>query len=213
MTYEQFLSAWNEALRRSQLPRMGFTSTTLDVQNLDRVSEVRVEPMGGQFAKPFYVTAGLSFRWSALLTARAATIEEDVLVELLGRPGADDQDTEPPWVRLDITLCATLLYGQPLPMPASDRWARWAREATTRLDVPLRGRRRPQPRTDRARSLAGHRGTPRMGRPGSRARRVARRPAGSDAGTRPQRTSCLVRSARPPGTRRPPLTYPPAYST
>ncbi|MEZ4241311.1 MAG: hypothetical protein R3F59_35175 [Myxococcota bacterium] len=275
MTHEAFLFAWNQALRRSELPRAGFATTTLDLEHLDRVSEVRVAPLGGQFAAPFHVTAGLSFRWSALLTARAATIEEDVLVELLGRPEAGDRDTEQPWVRVDISLCATLPHGKPLPMPAPDRWASWAREATTRLgelepvvvdeedsdpesDMFTIGAWQGSPsatfRCEEDGRLAlerieleawqaigvprncadGRKGTiggqalsrsgddarwlrltdrvPRpaapwkMGRSGSRARRVARRPAGSDAGSRAQRTSRLVRGARPPGRGSPRLT-------
>lgn len=132
MTYEAFLSAWDEALRRSGLYFCGRTGTKLDLRTLDRVSEAYVEPIGGQFAEPFHVTAGLSFRWSPLLTARAGTIEEDVLIELLG-PDATDVDTELPWVRVDVVLRATLGYGASLPMPAPERWARWANEAITRL--------------------------------------------------------------------------------
>jgi hypothetical protein len=132
VTYEAFHSAWTEALRRSRLSDHQ-VRTTLDLHTLHRVSVVRVEPFGGQFAEPFCVTAGLSFRWSPLLTARAATIEEDVLVELLGRPEVSDVATQLPWVRVDIVLRATLPWGQPLPMPAPERWARWARETTVRL--------------------------------------------------------------------------------
>lgn len=41
-----------------------------------------MEPENGQLVKPFHVTARLVWSWSALQTARAATIEEDVLVDV-----------------------------------------------------------------------------------------------------------------------------------
>jgi hypothetical protein len=133
MTFEEFLAAWGRAVADSRLPRVGVTSTSLDLRNLDREVETRVEPLGGQYAEPFFVTAGLAFRWSALQTARGATIEEDVLVELLGRDGAEDVDTDHPWVRVDITFSATVSYGKPLPMPPPERWAAWTEEVTARL--------------------------------------------------------------------------------
>jgi hypothetical protein len=133
MTFEEFLAAWNRALVDSRLPRTGFNSTSLDLANLDREVKTGVEPLGGQYAGPFFVTAGLAFRWSALQTARGATIEEDVLVELLGRDGAADVGTDHPWVRVDVTFSATVPYGKPLPMPPPERWAAWSEEVTTRL--------------------------------------------------------------------------------
>ena len=133
MTFEEFLATWNRALAESGLRRFGFGATVVDLGSLDRVVEARVEPTGGQGAEPFFVTAALSFRWTALQTARGATIEEDVLIELLGRTGVDGRDTEQPWVRVDIRFSATLPYGKPLPMPTPDRWAAWAHEITARL--------------------------------------------------------------------------------
>jgi hypothetical protein len=55
----------------------------------------------------FYVTATLSWRWDAALSARSATAEEDLLVEILGRDGSY-LVTEQPWLRVDVTLNATV---------------------------------------------------------------------------------------------------------
>lgn len=83
-------------------------------------------------AGPFHVAAELSWRWDALQTARTATTEEDVLMEWLGRDGYY-LVTERPWLRVDVTLRATLPLDSPLPMPEADAWRRWAAEVTARL--------------------------------------------------------------------------------
>ena len=50
----------------------------LDVRSLDRSYEIYVEPVGGQDAEPFTVTAKLGWKWSALHTARTAWREKEV---------------------------------------------------------------------------------------------------------------------------------------
>ncbi|MBK8997740.1 MAG: hypothetical protein IPM35_18610 [Myxococcales bacterium] len=135
MRYEEFRAAWDLALRESKLGTFGFDSEeTLNTRTTDRSYEVHVEPLGGQDARPFHVTATLSFRWDALHTARAATTEEDMLVTLFGRDGAADLKTDKPWLRVDIKLSATLPWETPMPMPSNAAWARWVREVTGRLD-------------------------------------------------------------------------------
>lgn len=135
MNYESFRDAWNRALRESRLPQITHRAEeTLDLQTLDRTYLIYVEPLGGQDAPPFHLTATLSWSWHALQTARAATKDEDVLSEMLGRDGAEDLETEKPYVRVDIKLAARAPYGKPLPMPAEGRWAEWERETIERLD-------------------------------------------------------------------------------
>ena len=63
-----------------------------------------------------------------------ATIEEDVLAELLGSDRTDELDTEQPWLRVDIKLRAGLEWGKSLPMPRPDAWAKWIRETLGRLE-------------------------------------------------------------------------------
>jgi len=135
MNYESFRDAWNHALRESRLPLIAHRAEeTLDLQTLDRNYVVYVEPLGGQDAPPFHLTATLSWSWHALQTARAATKDEDILSEMLGRDGAADLETEKPYVRVDIKLSDRAPYGKPLPMPAEGRWAAWERETVERLD-------------------------------------------------------------------------------
>jgi hypothetical protein len=62
----------------------------LDLHNLDRIHRITVEPIGGQDAEPFLVTASLSWRWSALHTARTNTTEEDVVTEMFGNNDGRD---------------------------------------------------------------------------------------------------------------------------
>jgi hypothetical protein len=125
MDYDTFRTLWQEALARAELMAAPFWPTeTIDVRRMDRTYRVSLSLHQVEQARPFYVTAGLSWRWDALLSARAATTEEDLLVELLGDDGYD-QDTDRPWVRVDVTLHATLPADAPLPMPDADAWRRW----------------------------------------------------------------------------------------
>lgn len=147
MTYDEFRAAFMRALRESGLPGMGSAEETLDLRTLDRTLQVRVEPVGGQRTEPFYATATISWRWSALQTTRGIFREEDTLRELLGHD--EDVDTERPSLRVDIHLAASTMVGKPVPMPTKQKWADWAREALggwrgARRSSPKRMCRRPR---------------------------------------------------------------------
>lgn len=132
MRYEDFKATWERTIRASRLGRHGFSEETLNSNSLDRTYLVRVEPPQGQDSRPFYVTAELSWRWTALHSARSATSEEDAVTELMGATTA--RKTAKPWMRVDIKLSATLPYGEPIAMPAPKAWAAWAREVLGRLE-------------------------------------------------------------------------------
>ena len=136
VNYDAFKSAFIAARRESGLPMIGLAGhEKLDPSTLDREYVVYVEPIGSRdITQPFHVSASVSFRWDAFLTARTATIEEDVLTELLGREAAHGIETEQPWIRVDIALRAGLDYGKSLPMPSPDAWTRWLRETSGRLE-------------------------------------------------------------------------------
>lgn len=87
---------------------------------VDRTAETVVAPLG-QDVEPFHVGATMSWRWDSLNTARTATTEEDMLTELLGREGGGRVKTERPWLRVDVTLRASLPHGKPI--PSSEVWA------------------------------------------------------------------------------------------
>jgi hypothetical protein len=130
--YDDFKTVWEQQVRASKLRRHGFTDETLDTKTLDRSYRVRVEPPEGQESEPFFVTATLSWEWTALQTARTATTEDDTVKELLGVDAA--RGTEQPQLRVDIELHATLPYGQPIAMPSGSAWAAWSREVLGRLE-------------------------------------------------------------------------------
>lgn len=135
MDYESFLAAWLHALRESRLPTIGLLGDeTLDTRTLAREYTVCVEPLGGQDAEPFNITATLSWRWDSMNTMRGTFRDEDVLSEMLGRDHSAELVTENPSVRVDIKLTASAPYDKPFPLPAQTRWAAWVHETLERLD-------------------------------------------------------------------------------
>jgi hypothetical protein len=136
MNYDQFRTLWHKALDAAGL--MSFPplpTEAIDLRWMNRTYRISVSLRSVQRAGPFHIAAGLSWKWDAALAARSATTEEDLLIELLGRDGYY-LVTEQPWLRVDITLKATLPLDSPLPMPDTGVWRRWASDVTTRL-VPL----------------------------------------------------------------------------
>lgn len=133
MKYGEFKLVWNEAFNSSGLSAPFGFSEKLDLESMDRIYEIHIQPMGGFDAPPFTVMGTLSWRWHALHTAWAATNEEDMLTELFGRREGRHPMTSRPWLRIDIKLSATLYYGKEIPLPPPAAWKKWSREAITRL--------------------------------------------------------------------------------
>jgi len=133
--YETFRVIWTAALRASRLPTIGLCGTeTLDTRNLDRSYRVYVEPLGGQDAPPFHVTAELAWDWHATNTVRGSRTDSELLSEMLGRDQVEDLVTEKPYMRVDIKLRASAPYDKPLPLPPKAAWAKWIEETMARLD-------------------------------------------------------------------------------
>ena len=133
MNYDQFRAIWHEALEvAGLLPFPPFPSETVELRWMSREYSINVSLRSVQRAGPFHIIARLSWKWDAALSARTATTEEDLLVEVLGEDGYY-LVTEQPWLRVDVTLRAMLPMDSPLPMPDADAWSRWAAEVTTRL--------------------------------------------------------------------------------
>ncbi len=133
--YETFRALWVDTLRESRLLPIGLQGKeTLDTRTLDRTYEVHIEPVGGQDAPPFHVTATLSWRWTALNTSRGIYRDEDTLSEMLGRDQTEDLVTEHPHIRVDIELSAAAPYDKPMLMPSTGAWAKWVHETVERLD-------------------------------------------------------------------------------
>lgn len=70
-----------------------------------------------------------------LTKTRAATTEEDVLTELLGREYTRSRDTTHSRLRVDIELRASLEYGKWIAMLSRAAWVEWRREALGRLQT------------------------------------------------------------------------------
>lgn len=135
MTFEAFTALWVATLHGAGLPTLGVeaVSQVLDLRSLGRTCTSAVEPRG-QPPGPFHVTAQLSFRWDALLTARARTTEDDVLHEVLGLDRARKPRTKPPWLRVDVALRASTMWGREIALPDPDAWRRWSQEILGRLE-------------------------------------------------------------------------------
>lgn len=134
MRYDDFKLSFAKAIARSGLRAWSTPTERLDLRDLRREYEVYVEPLGGQDAEPFTVTAVLSWSWDALSEARTTTTEEDMLTALFGRDDVDAFETEQPWLRVDVKLHATLPWGKALPMPSQSALAAWAHEVVGRLE-------------------------------------------------------------------------------
>lgn len=134
MNYEQFRAVWYEALTEGGLWSRAFPPTeTVDLGSMDRTCQIYIHLPPLQEVKPFHVTARLSWTWDALQAARAATTEEDALMMFLG----DErrwEDTERPWLRVDVRLSATLTRGSTLPLPEPAVWRDWLVDVNERLD-------------------------------------------------------------------------------
>jgi hypothetical protein len=128
VTYDEFKALWLLALRESGLRTFGAEalSERLELRATDRIGESVVEPY--HRPDPFTVSAKFRWRWDALNSARTATTEEDMLFELFGRDEGAPSRTRRPWLRVDISLHASLPLSQPMPLPSRATWATWVRD-------------------------------------------------------------------------------------
>jgi len=139
MNYDLFLAAWLRTLAAAHLQMLSFPTETIVLRTMARAYNDYVS-LGMPFrASRFTITAELRWEWDALSSARSETVEEDMLMQLLGDERRDTP-TEPPWLRVDVVLHATRPLGEPLPMPSPAAWRRWAAEVRSRLEKLLPSR-------------------------------------------------------------------------
>lgn len=140
MDHGAFRDAWLDALRSEELLRYpDRPQDRIDLADMSREHSVRVGLGHRQDAEPFFVSMVLGWSWSPVHAARTYTSEEDLLSSLLGREQAEGLVTERPWLRLDVTLCANMPYGKPLPLRSSSL-QRWTDRVTRDLKPFLRTR-------------------------------------------------------------------------
>ena len=108
MNYEEFHPAWYEALTEVGMwSYLAPPTERVERGGMSRTYQVYVHLGHSQEVEPFHVSSHLSWTWDAPQAARTATTEEDALRQFLGDEGRH-QGTERPWLRVDVTLSATL---------------------------------------------------------------------------------------------------------
>lgn len=119
MNYDAFLHTWNQALSTAGLMSL-FPEQMVNLQSMDRTYRLII-PVGHNSARysPFYVTMELSWRWDALLSARFATTEEDLIMQIYEKRDVH-LDTASPWLHVDFNFHAGLQTDLYAPMPSSD---------------------------------------------------------------------------------------------
>ena len=131
MDYADFRRNWDESLKRSGLVREKiFAEERLGLTSMDRLYQVVIPyRVGNNSPRLFYITAELNWRWDALLSARFATTEDDLLTELLGRK--HPESSEQPFLRVNVGLHASVPRDGFFPFPGSAAWRDWAAEVTS----------------------------------------------------------------------------------
>lgn len=125
MNYEDFRATWNDALQASGLIEIPFSSQeTVNAASMDRNYQVFVtSTQGYTHPRAFSVSAKLSYRWDALLTARFATTEEDMLIGIYGRKQLPK--TLMPLLRLDVQFQANINHNVLFPIPDNSALHKW----------------------------------------------------------------------------------------
>ncbi len=135
MDYNNFRSLWHETLKSTHLATTHplCPNETIDTRTMDRSYSLFIQwQRKSQRDDKFHVTAHLRWRWDALLSARFSTTEEDMLMQIYGDFDIHE-DTEQPWLRVDVTLHATMPYGQPMPLPYQNSWFNWVRAVQSQV--------------------------------------------------------------------------------
>ena len=134
MDYQTFRDLWHAAVYAARLPipyPLGPTER-INLRDMSRLYELVL--FGGSHPKcePFHPTAIIEWEWDALLSARYATTEEDMFMQIFGGFGIHE-DSMPPRLRIDVKLSAVVLYKTVYPMPPLADWQRWVRKASDEL--------------------------------------------------------------------------------
>jgi hypothetical protein len=137
LNYDDFRQVWDEALRAAGLKANAlFPQEMVDLRVIDRSYRIFIPYQFPDDKHPlFYISVELSWRWDALLSARFATTEEDLLTEMFGRSRRPKR-TEPPYLRVDSVLHATIPMDGYYPAPAGSAWRAWA-EAVASTVAPI----------------------------------------------------------------------------
>jgi hypothetical protein len=135
MNYQEFRDLWHDALQaaRLQIPQPIGPTERINLRDMSRSYELVL--YGGLHLKcePFHLFVVIQWDWDAILSARYATTEEDMLMQIFGDFGIHDNDTVLPQLRIDVSLTANVPYGTVYPMPPLALWQLWVRQASDDL--------------------------------------------------------------------------------
>lgn len=134
MNYSTFRQIWDEALRAARIaPSPFYPQETINQETADRLYQVYLHTKNADKPDGFHTTIEFKWCWDALLSARFASTEEDMLTEILGRASAKNINTEPPLLRVDYILHATIAMDRHLHLPPQDSWQRWVSLVTSQV--------------------------------------------------------------------------------
>lgn len=134
MNYQEFRELWHDALQaaRLQIPYPIGPTERINLRDMSRTYELVLYGGSQPKCEPFHIAATIEWDWDAVLSARYATTEEDMLMQIFGDFGSHE-DTVPPRLRMDVCLSAGVPHGTVYPMPALAQWQRWVRQTSDQL--------------------------------------------------------------------------------
>ncbi|MBI4596075.1 MAG: hypothetical protein HY730_06820 [Candidatus Tectomicrobia bacterium] len=134
MKYEDFRDRWHKALKGAfrEVPLHIDPKERIDLNSMDRIYEL-VLIFGTQPRfEPFYTFISLKWEWDVVFSARYATTEEDMLMQIFGDFGIHE-DTAPPRLRMDVCLTASVPHESIFPIPELKQWLHWVKTASSHL--------------------------------------------------------------------------------
>jgi hypothetical protein len=139
MNYQEFRDLWHHTLQAARLQISQSVSPTEQINLRDMSRSYELVLFGGlhQKCEPFHLVITIKWDWDATLSARYATTEEDMLMQIFGDFGIHDNDTVLPQLRMDVSLSANLPYETVYPMPPLTQWQSWVRQASDDLQSTL----------------------------------------------------------------------------
>jgi len=135
MNYQEFRDLWHHTLQAARLQISQSVGPTEQINLRDMSRSYELVLYGGlhQKCEPFHLVITIKWDWDATLSARYATTEDDMLMQIFGDFGIHDNDTVLPQLRMDVSLSANLPYETVYPMPPLTEWQSWVRQASDDL--------------------------------------------------------------------------------
>lgn len=139
MNYQEFRDLWHEALQAAhlQIPYPIGPTERINLRDMSRSYKLIIHGGLQPKCEPFHLAATIEWVWDAMLSARYETTEEDMLMQIFGDFGIQDDDTVPPRLRMDVCLSAGVVHGTVYPMLSLAQWQPWVRLVSDELQALL----------------------------------------------------------------------------